>query len=154
MTEQTASYELFVSRILTAPRPAVYRAFAEPAQVVQWLGPQGWSVSAEDAEFDVRPGGRQRFEMIKTNDPYHRVLVDVILDELTDGERLVGHQVARAGAGMHLWLEFNEEPGTKTRLELRQGPYTLEQETDARAWWNSSLGKLDVMLESAGSHPG
>jgi uncharacterized protein YndB with AHSA1/START domain len=146
MTEQKASYELFLSRILTAPRPQVYRAFAEPAQLIRWLGPQGWSVREEDAEFDVHPGGRQRFAVVRTDDPRRRIPVDFILDEVVDGELLAGHQ-ERDDAGAELRLEFYDEPGGKTRLELCQRPYTLEQECDARECWNRSLGRLDVVLE-------
>lgn len=48
---------------------------------------------------------------------------------------------------VYLRLEFHDEDG-KTRLVLRQGPYTEEIEGQARAGWNSSFTKLDTLLAS------
>jgi hypothetical protein len=44
-----------------------------------------------------------------------------------------------------LRLEFHDEGG-KTRLVLRQGPYTEEMEGQAREGWGSSFTKLDALL--------
>ncbi len=46
---------------------------------------------------------------------------------------------------MYLRLELHDEDG-KTRLVLRQGPYTEEMEGMAREGWGSSFTKLDALL--------
>ena len=46
---------------------------------------------------------------------------------------------------MQLRIEFHDEGG-KTRLVLRQGPYTDDMEPMARAGWGSSFTKLDALL--------
>lgn len=53
---------------------------------------------------------------------------------------LPGLPVIGAQPGM-LRVEFHDEPGGKTRLELRQGPFTEEQEAVARAWWDRAFGR-------------
>ena len=48
-------------------------------------------------------------------------------------------------ASFTLRVEFHDEGG-KTRLVLRQGPYSTEMEGMAREGWNSSFTKLDTLL--------
>ena len=45
-----------------------------------------------------------------------------------------------------LRLEFHAEPGGKTRLELRQGPFRDQIGEDAVKGWESSFTKLDSLL--------
>jgi hypothetical protein len=45
-----------------------------------------------------------------------------------------------------LRLEFLEEANGKTRLELRQVPFTEEVGQDARARWEDSFTNLDSLL--------
>lgn len=47
--------ELRITRLIQAPRSALYRAWTEPKLLVQWFCPKPWRVSR--AELDVRPGG-------------------------------------------------------------------------------------------------
>jgi hypothetical protein len=48
-------------------------------------------------------------------------------------------------ADLYLRLHFADEAG-KTRLALRQGPYTQELACLAREGWISSFTKLDALL--------
>jgi hypothetical protein len=50
---------------------------------------------------------------------------------------------------MSIRLEFFDEGDGRTRLELRQGPYTTEMEGNARVGWESSFTKLDALLTAA-----
>lgn len=59
--ESTAARELVHSRLIDAPRERVFRAFAEPAHLARWWGPDGFSSTFE--MFDLRPGGAWRFVM-------------------------------------------------------------------------------------------
>lgn len=153
MTEGT-SYELSISRIFDAPRELVYQAFVDPDQLAQWFGPVGWVVPRDTVAVDARPGGYQRFVMVNAEDPSQRSPVDATFTEVIENELLVGEQSAEGIQGfegiatMALRLEFHDEPGGKTRLELRQGPFSREMEAGSREGWNSSFGKLDDLLAS------
>jgi uncharacterized protein YndB with AHSA1/START domain len=54
-TTVTDGRDLILTRIIHAPREKVFRAWTEPAQLIQWFTPPPWTTSA--AETDVRPGG-------------------------------------------------------------------------------------------------
>ena len=56
-----AEREIVSARVLAAPRAVVFAAFADPAQLAQWWGPDGFTNTIR--EFDLRPGGRWRFTM-------------------------------------------------------------------------------------------
>jgi uncharacterized protein YndB with AHSA1/START domain len=152
MTEE-AIYELEVSRIFDAPRDLVYQAFVDPDQLAQWFGPVGFVVPRDTVAIDARVGGYQRFVMISADDPSVRSPIDATFTEVVENELLVGEQRVEGIPGfdgvavMTLRLEFHHEPGGKTRLELRQGPFARPLEENAREGWNSSFGKLDHLLE-------
>ena len=50
-----ADRELVLTRIIDAPREAVYKAWTTPELVKQWFAPLPWTTP--HAELDVRPGG-------------------------------------------------------------------------------------------------
>jgi uncharacterized protein YndB with AHSA1/START domain len=47
--------ELFLTRLIDAPREKLFRCWTEPALIVQWFTPPPWKTI--HAETDVRPGG-------------------------------------------------------------------------------------------------
>jgi uncharacterized protein YndB with AHSA1/START domain len=49
------AHALRLSRVIPAPRAAIWRCWTEPALMKQWFCPPPWAVS--HAELDVRPGG-------------------------------------------------------------------------------------------------
>lgn len=53
--QPSSDRELVLSYIINAPRELVYRAWTDPALVVQWFAPKPWTTAR--AEMDVRPGG-------------------------------------------------------------------------------------------------
>jgi uncharacterized protein YndB with AHSA1/START domain len=59
--ESTADREFVHARLIDGPRERVFRAFAEPAHLARWWGPNGFSSTFQVFEF--RPGGRWRFVM-------------------------------------------------------------------------------------------
>ena len=106
----------------------------------------------ETVQIDARAGGFQRFVMTNVEDPTGRYQVEVTLSEVVEDELLAGHQeVERIGgagpaARSRLRLEFFDEANGKTRLELRQGPYTEQIGQDAKERWESSFTSLDSLL--------
>jgi len=72
-------------RIFDAPRQAVFDAWTDPKQIIQWWGPQGVSV-AEHA-FDMRPGGRWRTNKRGAEGVDH--IASGVYHEIAPPERLV-----------------------------------------------------------------
>jgi uncharacterized protein YndB with AHSA1/START domain len=151
MTHQATS-ELTLTRIFDAPPELVYRAFVDPDQLGQWFGPEGFSVPYESVHIDARPGGYQRLVMVSNDDPTFRNPIDTTFTEVVENELLAGHQDVEGipgTTGRHRFrvrMEFHAEPGGKTRLELRQGPFTEAICADSKAGWESSFTKLDSLL--------
>ena len=61
MSDAEADRTLVTSRLIDAPPAHVFEAFADPARLRRWWGPDGFTSTFE--EFDFRPGGRWRFVM-------------------------------------------------------------------------------------------
>jgi uncharacterized protein YndB with AHSA1/START domain len=145
------NYELAISRVFDAPRELVYQAFVDPDQLAQWFGPIGFVVPRETVAVDARVGGHQRFVMVSA-DASVRSAVDATFMEVVENEVLVGEQSTEGIPGfdgvatMRLRLEFHDEPGGKTRLELRQGPFTQPLRDGSRDGWMGSFTKLDDLL--------
>lgn len=144
-------HEIIITRVFDAPPELVYRAFVDPDQLCQWFGPEGFSVPPESVHIDARPGGFQRFVMVSDEDPGVRSEIDATFAEVIENELLVAHQdVQVPGATgrtrFRLRLEFHQEPGDRTRLELRQGPFTDQMGKDTVAGWESSFTGLDSLL--------
>jgi uncharacterized protein YndB with AHSA1/START domain len=137
--------DLVLSRVFDAPRPVVYRAFVDPDQIAAWFGPAGWSVPRDSITIEAKPGGVQRLVMVNDEDPTLTSPVNATFVEVIENELLVGEEEFM-GVTMRVRLEFHDEEGGRTRLELVQGPYSPEIESDARAGWTSSFTKLDAIL--------
>ena len=152
MSATTPDTELVVTRIFNAPREAVYRAFTDPDQLAAWFGPVGYSVPRETVDQDIRVGGYQRFTMVNDEDPTQASPVDATFTEVVENELLVGEerwegvQGLQDGGVMAVRLEFHDQGDGTTRLELRQGPYTVKFKEMASMGWESSFTKLDALL--------
>ena len=137
--------DLRISRVFDAPRAMVYRAFTDPDQLAAWFGPVGWSVPRETVQIDARPGGVERFTMVNDDDPSLSSPTNAVFVEVVENELLVGEEEF-AGVVLRVRLEFHDEPGGRTRIELTQGPIPAEAEGNAREGWASSFTKLDALL--------
>jgi uncharacterized protein YndB with AHSA1/START domain len=60
-TGSTADREFVHSRVIEASRERVFEAFANPAHLARWWGPNGFTSTFEVFEF--RPGGAWRFTL-------------------------------------------------------------------------------------------
>jgi uncharacterized protein YndB with AHSA1/START domain len=149
---QGTKHEITLSRVFDAPRELVYRAFVDPDQLCQWFGPAGFSVPCETVQIDARAGGFQRFVMVSDEDPSRRSAIDATFSEVVENEVLDGHQDVDGLPGpgstarFRLRLEFRDEANGKTRLDLRQGPFTEEMGNDTKTGWEDSFTKLDSLL--------
>ncbi|WP_194910789.1 SRPBCC family protein [Catenulispora rubra] len=147
--------QLVISRVFDAPRRLVYRAFTDPEHLAAWWGPIGNSLPRDEIEFDVRPGGFQRWTEVNAAEPELRVHVHVDLTDVAEGELLDGvmHVSGRLPEGVEPFetrvrVEFHDEAGGRTRLEIRQWlPEHLAPHS--KEGWRQAFTKLDAALMNA-----
>ena len=107
-----------ISRVFQAPRKLVYEAFADPKQVVEWWGPDGFTTTV--LEMDLRPGGKWRLVMHGpdgTNYPNEMTFTDVVPMERIELD-LVGGKQGEALVRLHKTITWTDEDGG-TRLTLK-----------------------------------
>lgn len=87
-TTSAEGRDLLLTRIIDAPREAVFRAWTEPALLQQWFAPKPWTTPR--VETDVRAGGSSLVVMRGPDGqefPNHGVYLEVVKNErlvLTD----------------------------------------------------------------------
>src|SRR5262249_59986047 len=86
----TTSPQLALTRIVDARRAIVYRAFTDPDHFAAWWGPIGNSLPRDEMDFDVRPGGHQRWTEVFAAEPHIRVRIHVDLAQVVEAELLDG----------------------------------------------------------------
>jgi uncharacterized protein YndB with AHSA1/START domain len=144
--------QLTVSRVFDAPRDLVCRAFTDPDQLAAWWGPIGNSLPRHEIDFDVRPGGYQRWTEVRGAEPGFRVHIHIDLTDVTDGQLLAGvmHATGQLPDGIEPFatrfrIEFHDEADERTRLEIRQWlPKDLAGPSEQG--WLQAFTKLDAML--------
>jgi hypothetical protein len=72
----------------------------------------------------------------------------VTFAEVVENELLAGHQEVEGAPGSRvmLRLEFHQEADGKTRLDLRQGPFTEQRGEITKTGWEDSFVRLDSLL--------
>lgn len=143
---------LRLTRTLRAPPAQVFRAWTEPAELIRWWGPKGFTIPVY--EMDVREGGSWRTVMRSPEGRDH--VVSGIYREITPPSRLVftwgweedgvrGHETV-------VTVELFAVP-EGTRLELTQELFESADSRDAhREGWASCLDCLEAALaEGAGA---
>jgi len=141
---------LRLTRVVPAPRDAVFRAWTEPEQLKRWWVPfPGMSVPA--AEVDLRPGGRYRFTM--RNSKGQEFGLTGVYREVRPPERLVytwrWEGTERDGDGETLVTVEFEASGTTTLLHLthEQFPDADTQDRHGVGWG----GVLDSLVSVMGT---
>ncbi|MFZ0658496.1 MAG: SRPBCC domain-containing protein [Candidatus Binataceae bacterium] len=146
-----AQRELVITRVFDAPRTAVYNAWADPEQMVKWLGPKGFT--GKIIKMDARPGGAYRFYMRDSQGGDH--WQQGVFREIVEFERIVQTYAWADAAGNPtgpetlLTVTF-EDHGAKTRLTLHQAVFESVTARDMhRGGWTSALDRLDEVLAQA-----
>lgn len=148
----TTTPQLALTRIFSAPRALVYQAFTDPDHLAAWWGPIGNSLPRDEIEFDVRPGGYQRWTEVFAAEPGIRVHIHIDLTDVADGELLDGimHVTGQLQEGIEpfetrIRVEFHDEADGRTRLEIRQWlPEHLA--SPSKEGWLEAFTKLDATL--------
>lgn len=94
--------QLAVSRVFDAPRALVFRAFTDPDHLATWWGPSGNCLPRDEIEFDVRPGGFQRWTEVAAAEPDGRTGLEI-------RQWLPAHLAGPSNQG---WLEAFEKLDT------------------------------------------
>lgn len=148
---------LAITRVVDAPRALVYRAFTNPDDLAAWWGPAGNELPRDEIDFDVRPGGHQRWTEVNAAARGLRVHVHLDLADVAENELIEGvmRVAGRLQEGIEpfetrLRVEFHDEADGRTRIEIRQwlpGPLAAPSEQG----WREAFAKLDAALAGAGA---
>ncbi|MGH7024704.1 MAG: SRPBCC family protein [Caulobacteraceae bacterium] len=147
MTVETLP-SLVLERVLAAPRALVWHAWTDPAALARWWGPAGFSNPV--CEFDARPGGAIRIEMMGPDGAIYPM--DGRIEAIEPPARLVFTAGALGPDGKRLFdvrntLELKEE-GRATRLTLEARATAIHDPAAAghlagmEQGWTSSLERL------------
>ena len=141
---QPADRTLVLSLLLDAPRGLVFEVWAQPAHLVRWWGPNGFTLPT--CEQDFRPGGAYRFCMRAPDGTDHWVWG--FYREIVAPERLVFTWQREDEAGLRNRLDnlvtvTLAEEGRKTRLTLRHTAFqTVADRDDHDGGWTQCLNRL------------
>jgi uncharacterized protein YndB with AHSA1/START domain len=151
-TVKSAEGRITITRVLDAPREAVFAAWTDADQVAAWFGPAGLEVPRESVVVDARVGGRFDLRMVRPGAdmeyPLHYEIV-----ELVEPSLLVLRSEPRPEVGLHQGTVARielEELGGKTRLTITDGPYTDEGGRHAGAGWEQAFDKLEALVAGVG----
>jgi uncharacterized protein YndB with AHSA1/START domain len=150
IVENDADLSLTLTRILDAPRDAVFRAWVDPAHIARWIGPR--SIKAEVDKMDARPGGAYRMVMHgPTGETY---TVRGIYRELAPPERLVFSwaweaETSRPRHETVVTINFRAV-GDKTEMTLRHEWFESKEARDNHDHgWSGSFDKFAEVLAGA-----
>ena len=121
--------ELVLTRLIDAPRSAVWRCWTEPGLMKQWFAPAPWTTPRVD--IDVRPGGSSLVVMADPDGneyPNPGVYLEVVEEEkLVFTDAYTGDWEPVEGTPfMTVVLTFEDEDG-KTRYTARARHWTKEK---------------------------
>jgi len=157
----SAGSTTIVSRVINAPRSAVYQAFLDADAVAAWLAPD--NMKSEVHRFDAREGGEIRMTLIyqsieespdgrggkssATTDTFQGKFIALIPDEkivwLTEFD---SPDSAFAGEMKLTWSFVDAAGGTEVTVLCENIPQGIRPE-DNEAGSRSSLEKLAAFLE-------
>lgn len=157
MTDETTTpegdTELVLTRLLDAPREALFRCWTEPELAKLWFAPKPWRVEA--AELDPRPGGIFRLVMRgPEGEGADESAVPGVYLDVVPNERIVFTDAFRPGwipAGkpfMAAEITFTDEAG-KTRYTARARHWSAEdREAHEKMGFHDGWGLCADQLEA------
>jgi uncharacterized protein YndB with AHSA1/START domain len=145
--------EIVLSRVFEASRERVFEAMADPKQVVQWWGPDGFTTTIH--EMDVRPGGAWKHTM-RGPDGTDYPNASVFLEVDKPGRIVYQHAGGikeRGGACFKATWTFEEQDGRmKLTMRLTFGSAEergrTEREYQAIEGGKQTLGRLAEFLKT------
>ncbi|MGJ8584941.1 MAG: SRPBCC family protein [Marinosulfonomonas sp.] len=157
MTDQTANIvskwaacpldkEIVIARVVDADRETAFEAWTDPAQIVQWFGPDGFQIESHEA--DIRAGGVWRFDMVAPDGTRFSNRMDFLRVEAPNLIEVDhGQDVDDDPDCFRLLVSFDEQDNGKTVVTLRQMHPTPERRAavigfGAVEFGAQTLGKL------------
>jgi uncharacterized protein YndB with AHSA1/START domain len=117
-TETSADREIVITRLIDAPLERVWRAWADPAEIVKWWGPHGFSNETASREF--KKGGSWRHTMIGPDGTRFPNFAKYL--EIVEHEKIVytngGGKEGGEGVSFTATVTFARKGG-KTELTMR-----------------------------------
>ncbi len=151
MPDSTTQSEHHVSLVHTfdAPPEQVWEAWADPEQVAQWWGPDGFETPLDSVVIDLRPGGRFELLMIDSTGkefPVRQEVLEVSAPELLvmRHEPVPEHGLLEA---VFTRIEFHADDGG-TRVAVTGGPYPAAMGPFAEQGWQQQLDKMARLLSA------
>ena len=152
MNLKPAPFELSISRVIDAPRQKIFRAWTEPALLVQWWGPHG--MTTPECEMDLWVGGQFR-TLMRAPDGSEYPTLGVFLEivaprRLVFTDAFVPGWIPSGKAFMTAEVLLEEESG-KTRYTARALHWTEEDRQAHEAMgfhegWGQSLERLETLV--------
>jgi uncharacterized protein YndB with AHSA1/START domain len=151
--------ELVITRLIAAPRALVFKAWSEPAQLVRWWGPKGFTTP--HCTVDFRPGGAWHLCMRSPEGrvfwakgvyreimpPELIVTTDFFSDEAGNLRRATHYGLSADWPVETLLTIRLEERDGKTELTIRQSvALRVAESIGAVRGWNQSFDRLDAAL--------
>ena len=116
--EDLSGREIVISRVFAAPRELVWEMWTDPKHIVQWWGPEGFTMTIE--QMDLRPGGVWKHTLHGpdgTDYPSSAVFVEIVKPE-----RIVysfrGGKKGESPVQSEVTWTF-EKQGERTKVTLR-----------------------------------
>jgi uncharacterized protein YndB with AHSA1/START domain len=165
MPAQAESTDFVISRVFNAPRQLIWQCFTDPERMKEWWGPKGSIIVA--SKMDFRVGGTYHGAMRAGGGPV--MWAKFVYREIVAPERLVWvHSFSDEAGGLTrhplspTWplemlttVTFAEEPGGKTKVNLRWSPLNATAEEQAtfnaahdsmQGGWGGTFERLDAYL--------
>jgi uncharacterized protein YndB with AHSA1/START domain len=142
-----AGRTLIITRLFNAPPAAVFRAFTDPQQMLQWYGPRHHP--ATHVQADARPGGTFRVCLrsqadgreLRHGGTYREVVPDrrLVFTFAWDREHGMGPETL-------VTIDF-EDRGGKTLMTFHQSVFDTTENRDGHVQgWTSAFDRLDDLL--------
>ena len=145
----SADRELVITRIFDAPCRLVFKMWTEPAHLVRWWGPRGFTTIS--GRMEVRPGGVWSRSMRAPDGSVirnHGVYREIVMPERLVFTYVTEDLVGNPGPETLVTVTFTDL-GRKTRLTLHQGGFESVLAGEAHhAGWTSCLERFVEQLSS------
>jgi uncharacterized protein YndB with AHSA1/START domain len=147
------SRELVISRLIDAPREAIYQSWTTPELLAQWWAPKPWTTTK--VEMELRSGGRFDFTMADPEGneyPNEGILLEVVPNEkIVFTDAFTADWEPKPDPFIVATITLEDEAG-KTRYTARVLHWTVEakerhEKMGFHEGWGQALDQLSELVE-------